>query len=385
MANVLTDLAADAYKAADVVSRELVGFASSVTMNSDTSERLAVGQVCRSPFAPDATATNISPSMTIPEGTDQTISNKTLSISKQRAVQIPWTGEDMKFVNQGAGFETVYGGQIAQAMRTLANEVESDIADAIGIAGSRAAGTAGTTPFGSNFNTVAETRQILVDNGCPMSEVTLVIDTLAGTKLRNLAQLQKANENGSDAMLRQGVLLDLQGMAIKESGNVYSHTAGTGASATTDNAGYSIGDTVITLASAGTGTILEGDVITFAGDSNQYVVASGDADVSNGGTITLQEPGLRQAIAASTTAITVVAASTRNAAFTRSAVELAMRAPAVPDGGDAADDAMLIQDPRSGLIFEIRSYKGYRKAMFEVAACWGQTVWKDEHVALLLG
>ena len=41
MANVLTNLAADLYKAADVVGRELVGFIPASTINADGSERVA--------------------------------------------------------------------------------------------------------------------------------------------------------------------------------------------------------------------------------------------------------------------------------------------------------------------------------------------------------
>ncbi len=72
MANVLTDLAADIYKAADTVGRELTGAASSVLINADGSERVAKGDVVRSHFTRQATAVNATPSMTIPEGTDQT-------------------------------------------------------------------------------------------------------------------------------------------------------------------------------------------------------------------------------------------------------------------------------------------------------------------------
>jgi hypothetical protein len=125
-------------------------------------------------------------------------------------------------------------------------------------------------------------------------------------------------------------------------------------------------------------------VITFAGDTNKYVVASGDSDVSNGGTITLAAPGLRKAIPAAATAITVIAATTRNMAFARSALAVATRAPALPEGGDSASDRMIITDPVSGLSFEISLYKQYRQIQYEIALAWGVAMVKSEHTALLL-
>jgi len=380
MANVLTDLAADIYKAADIVGRELVGFIPATTINSG-SERVAKGDTVRASFTRTATAGDISESMTIPEGTDQTIDTKTMTISKARAVQIPWTGEDQRHVNNGIGFETIYGDQIKQAMRTLCNEIESDLATTAYQNASRAFGTAGTTPFGSNFNEVAEVRQILADNGMPTNDgqTSLVLNTLAGTNLRQLAQLQKANEAGGVDLLRQGVLLDLQGLGIRESAQVKAHTKGTGSGYLVNDASSAIGDSVI-AADTGSGTILAGDVITINGDTNKYVVNSALA----GGSFTLGTPGLLAA-AANDAAITVGNSYTANVAFHRSAMELAMRAPAVPAGGDSADDAMLVQDPHSGLVFEIRVYRGYRKTMIEVAAAWGYKAWKPDAIAVLMG
>lgn len=380
MPNVLTDLAADLYKAADIVGRELTGVVSSATINGNSSERVALNDVVRAHFTRTATAVNNSPSMTIPEGTDQTVDNKTLSITKSRGVQIPWTGEEMRSVNNGAGFETIYGDQIRQAMRTLANEIEVDLATAAYLGASRAVGTAGTTPFASNFDTVAEARQILVDNGAPMNDVTMVLNTAAGTRLRNLASLQRANEAGGTDLLRNGVLLDLQGIMLKESAGIGLPAVGTGSGYLVNNAGgYAIGATAITV-DTGTGTIVAGDIVTFAGDTNRYVVASALA----ANVVTLAAPGLRKA-AADNAAITVTAASTRNVVFHRNALELAIRPPAMPQGGDAAVDAITVQDPYSGLVFEVRAYKGFQKAMFNVSAAWGWKLWKPEFAAVLLG
>lgn len=379
MANVLTDLAADIYVAADTVGRELTGATSSVLINANGADRAAVGDTVRSHVTNQATAVNVAPSMTIPEGTDQTVGNKTMSITKSRAVQIPWTGEDMKHVNNGSGFETIYGDQLRQAMRTLTNEIEGDVLTEAYQNASRAVGTAGTTPFASDFNLIADARQVLVDNGTPMDGMsTMVLNTLAGTNLRKLAQLQKANEAGNEVLLRTGALLDLQGLMLKESAGVQVHTKGTGASYVT-NGTFSVGDTAIDI-DGGTGTIVAGDVITFNGDSNKYVVEK----AFSGGTVTIAAPGLRAALADGV-AVTVADSYTGNVAFHRNALELAMRAPAVPEGGDAAVDAMVVQDPFSGLVFEIRAYKGYKKAMFEVAAAWGQKAWKPDFIANILG
>lgn len=380
MANILTNLAADIYKSADVVGRELVGAIPSATVNAGT-EGAAVGQTVRSHFTRTVTATDISPSMTTPEGVDQTIDNKTMTLTKQRGVAIPWTGEDIKLVSGGAGFETIYGQQIQQAMRALVNEAESDLCAEIYKNASRAFGVAGTTPFGSDFAAVAELRQILVDNGMPDDrQASLIINTLAGTKLRNLAQLQKANEAGSDSLLRQGTLLDLQGLMFKESAQIKAHTKGTGTGYLVNDAALTAGKTTI-AADTGTGTIKAGDIVTFAGDTaNKYVVNSDLA----GGSFTIGATGARVAIA-DNAAITIGNSYAANMAFHRSAAEIAFRAPASPFGGDAAVDVMTVQDPYSGLVFEISVYKGFKKAMIYVSAVWGVKAWKPEHIALLLG
>ena len=381
MANVLTNLAADIYVAADVVGRELTGFIPAATINANGSERVAKGDTVRAAFTRAASVVDVSEAMTIPEGTDQTVDNKTLSISNSRAVQIPYTGEDIRHLNNGVGFETVYGDQIAQAMRALVNEMEADLAAEAYKNASRAFGTAGTTPFASNFSEVAEIRQILVDNGMPSNDgqASLVLNTVAGTNLRQLTQLQKVNEAGGADLLRQGTLLELQGLALRESAQVQAHTKGTGASYLLNDASSAIGDTSI-AADGGTGTILAGDVVTFNGDTNKYVVNTALA----GGSLAIGAPGLRVALA-DDAAITVGNSYTANVAFHRRALEIAMRAPAVPEGGDAADDALTVQDPFSGLVFEIRVYRGYRKTMIEVAAAWGVKAWKPDFIALLMG
>lgn len=381
MPNVITNLIPDLYSALDVVSRELVGFIPAVTRDS-TADRAAVGQSVRSFVAPASTASDITPAVVPPDDGDQAIGNVPILITKARRVPVRWNGEQsLGLNNNGPGVLNVRANQFAQAMRTLVNEMEADLG-ALHASSSRAYGTAGTTPFATTLADPANARRILSDNGQWTGDMHLVIDTAAGANMRTLTQLTKANENGGDQILRQGVLMDIHGFAIRESAGVKQSVAvGTGASYTTDTAGYAVGATAITLIT-GTGTVVAGDVVTFAGDSNKYVVASG---VAAPGVITLAAPGLRKAIPTSATALSITAAATRNLAFARSSIVLATRAPALPDNGDLAIDRTSITDDRSGITFEIAAYAQYRQMQYEICAAWGVKAIKPEGMAILLG
>ena len=378
MANTLTNLTPDLYEALDTVSRELVGFIPSVTLDANA-ERAAKGQTIRSAVAPASTAADITPAQTAPDTGDQTITNKTISISKSRGVPVRWNGEEQRGLNaNGPGYNNILRDQFAQAMRTLCNEVESDLADLYS-SSSRAYGTAGTTPFGTagNFSDASEALRILKDNGSPLTGNQLVVSSAAGAKMLGLQS--RYDVQGNDSLLRQGVLLSTAGMDIRESAQVNSHTQGTGTSYLVNDASLAVGDTVI-AADTGSGTIVAGDVVTFAGDSNKYLVTS----ALSGGSFTIAAPGLKTAVA-DNSAITVGGDYTANIAFNRSAIVLVTRAPARPIEGDLAEDVMIMTDPRSGISFEVSMYKEYRQVHFEVALAWGVSAIKPEHMAVLLG
>lgn len=380
MANTLTSLIPSLYESLDIISRELVGAIPCVTRDSMV-ERAAVGQLVTSFVTPTATATNITPGVIPPNDGDQTIGNVQLSITKARRVPFRWNGEETLGVNSGAGASAIRNAQMTQAIRTLVNEMEVDVVTAARVGASRAYGTPGTTPFASTLGDPAQVRKILDDNGAPMGDRCMVIDTTAGAAIRTLAQLTKANEAGSILTRSEGQLLDIHGFSLHESAAVGVVTKGTGASYTSNTAGYAVGATDITLIT-GTGTVLAGDIVTFAGDTNKYVVAVGTAAP---GVISLAAPGLRVALAASAVAMTIGNNFTSNLAFSGSSIILATRTPALPDGGDSAVDRQMITDPRSGISFEVAMYAQYRQMQYEVSACWGVKGIKAQHGAILLG
>lgn len=388
MANTLTNLIPDIYAALDVVSRELVGFIPAVARDSRV-DRVAINQNVRIPISPaNAAGGNITPAMSLPSAADQTIAPTTLTITKQRFFPFSWSGEEQSAVNSGVGFLSLKQAQIAQAIRAAVNEIEADIATAAYKNASRAYGTAGAAPFGTagDYSDAAQVRKILADNGAPLSELSLVLNTAAGANIRaKQAQNYMAGDNN---LLRNGVLFDINGLALRESAQVPTVTAGTMSSATSSSAAFTVGQTVIPLATAGTGVVAAGDIVTFANDTNKYVVvavAFAGANPASGDTITLAAPGLRIAQGVATRTITVTATAARNVAFSRNAILLATRLPTMPAEGDLATDRMTVTDPLSGISFEFAVYPGYRMNVYHVAACWGVSVIKPEHAAILLG
>ena len=384
--NNITALVPDIYEALDVVSRELTGLIPAVTMNASATTA-GVGQNIRVDVEPAGNVADITPAMTIPDPTGQTSGSTDIVITKSRAANFGFIGDDQLKLNSGAGYMSVRAQKIAQAIRSVVNEVESDLAG-LQATFSRAVGVAGTTPFGTanDYTGASLARKILKDNGGDI-DPQLVIDTTAGANM--IGKQSAVNAAGTDSLLRQGVLLDVAGMPLRESAQILTPAVGAMAGGKTNNAGYAIGATSFGLQNAtGTGSLVAGDVITFAGDTNQYVVTSAvfaGANPATGDVVTIGANGLRKAIGAANVAITVVAAAARNMCFSRSALVLAARAPARPSEGDNATDVIVITDPRSGMSMEFAMYKGYRKVRYEVGLAWGVKNIKPEHTALLLG
>lgn len=380
--NTLTGLIPTLFAARDIVSRELTGLIPSVTIDA-SSARAAKDQIVRVHVVPPMTAIDITPAMTPPTPNGVVIGSVDMSITKMRGVQVPWSGEEQQSVTEnGPGIDNIVRDEVAQAMRTLTNEVESDLAN-LYVNTSRSLAPAGGAPFtlAQGLADSAKIRQILDDNGAPAFDRSLVVNTTAGANLRTQTQLTKANEAATDVTLRRGILLDVHGFAIRESAQIKTPASGTGAAYTTNTAGYAIGATSITLIT-GTGTILAGDRVTIGSDPNIYVVKTG---IAAPGAIVLNEPGLRVAIPTSATAVTVQTARALNMAFVRSSMILLARAPYLPGGRDSASDRTMITDPNTGISFEVARYDGYHAHFLEISLSWGVKGIKAEHAAILQG
>lgn len=344
MANVFTAVLPILYGAARVVPRELVGLLGAV--NRDFNDKgVAKGDVVRIGVSPVATVSAFTAAQTFTAGTDRTPTAKTLTLSQENVSSWNMTAEEERSLENSGIAQDILAQTVQQHIRAHCNAIETYAWGVARVAASRSTGTAGTDPFATDQKPLADALKILLDNGASKMDLSAVINTVAGANLRKVSNLFKVNEAGTDPLLREGVLGNLYSFNIRESAAVTTVAVGTGAAYTTTAAGFAVGTTSLPLIT-GTGTVLAGDTVTFAGDSNKYVVTTG---VAAPGTIVIAEPGLLVAMSAATKAMTIGSIATQNLCLAKNAVAVVARPGLQPFSADI--DQTVISDPVSGLSF----------------------------------
>jgi hypothetical protein len=215
----------------------------------------------------------------------------------------------------------------------------------------------------------------LFNNKVPMSDPTklhLMIDGNAEDKFLQLSafsQHQGAGDSGVSTQMR-GTLGTKFGLEIFANQNVKTHTKGTASTGTlaiNNASGYQRGYTQINLdAGTVTGTLVTGDMLAIAGDSQQYVVtntvtASGNA--LNGVQI---DPPLAQDVADNAVVTATLVNGVRNLAFHRDAFALAM-APLPDFYNGQGVQVFTATDPVSGLAVRARTWVDGNNSKYFVA------------------
>jgi hypothetical protein len=374
LANTLTSLAPTLFSAAKEVANEPSGMIGAINMDFDN-KGVAKGDTVTVDVAPTRAASDFTPAATTSTGTDATASSIAVTIGKSRKVSWHLTGEQQRSLENGGINQDWVSQLVKQGMRTLRNEAEIDAVVAGKEGASRAYGTAGTTPFASDLSAMTNARKILQDNGAPLADLQFICDTSAGLNLRNLGVLQNAYQAGSDEERRSGRFLPQMGFSIRESAGITTHTKGTGASYLLNGA-LAVGDTTITV-DTGSGTILAGDVVTFAGTSDKYVVNTALAST----TFAIGKPGSR-AIEADNDAVTVGNNYVPNLAFERSAIVGIVRPPLIP--ANPTIQQMLISD-QFGMTYLMLDIAQYGQRSWELHLAWGFKAVNGEFIATVLG
>lgn len=184
---------------------------------------------------------------------------------------------------------------------------------------------------------IAALDKVLNLNKAPQGNRSLVLDPTTKAKYIVLDAILHAEKSGSTEALRNasmGQVLSFQGYMDQ---NIASHTKGTLAASTgaLAIASADAGDTTVTIAAtACSGTLKKGDIITIADIAGSYVVTADATAASNSIEVDIY-PGLAAAV--SSKAVTVKASHVANLAFHKNAFALVTRPLEIPMGAAKAE------------------------------------------------
>lgn len=376
MANTYTNILPVLTAAAQTVSREAIGFVRAVTVDA-SDQGAALGQTVNIPKMPAAAAGAWAPSLAPTLG-DTTATGVQLALSTAREVKWHVTAEQARAMDSGsANAMTIYERQASQAFRTLANEVDAALALVCKLASSRAIGTAGTTPFGTNLEDFAGLARILNDNGAPATGRRLICSPAAWMEIQErFASITQTV--GRDAF--EGGVPPIAGITPILSNNAAAHTAGTGAAYLGNKtATQAVGDTTIVL-DTGSGTIIAGDIILAGTGGRMYVVKTALA----AGSLVINDPGVRVVIP-NNAVFTRQAAYTPNLCLTPDAVYAVVRAPEQPAQLPNGWMSTTVVDAASGIPFGILAIPGDGVIHYSARILYGAVAVESAHIATLMG
>jgi hypothetical protein len=352
-------------------------------LNRDfANEAAKKGDTINVPIPAIKTAKAVTPSVTMASADATTITSVPIVLSNWYHTDFELTDKEQMEVENTSLFPM----QAQEAINGLIRQVDQDILalykKVYGVAG-----VAGTTPFASTVTEATAARKILNIQLAPPSAIDrhLVIDPEAEASALNLRAFTDASFTGDASAIQDGNLIRRFGFNWFLDQNIPTHTAGVpGGTITVNGAHATTGVTTVSVANSAAGTLLEGDIITFAGDTQTYTVGA-DVTWSGAGNqnVTIS-PGLQIALAGSN-AITLTATHTVNLAFHRNAFAMASRPLQQIDQSELGVQSMSQPEPETGLVLRLRIQAGEFLVKYTYDILYGVACIRPEFAVRLMG
>tara|TARA_R100001460_G_scaffold27881_11_gene55953 strand:+ start:1598 stop:2725 length:1128 start_codon:yes stop_codon:yes gene_type:complete len=328
------------------------------------------------PIPSAVTVADVAPGATPPSTADQTPGTVAIALDRWKEAAFHLNDKEMTEISERAGYLPMVA---SEAIRALANEVDTYV---LGLTSKffGNAGTAGTTPFASTVGALTGVRKELNNQLAPMDNRFLVMNPDAEANALGLRAFHDASFGVGAQAIMDGQITQRMGFNMVMNQNVQTHTAGTGSSYLVNNgSGLAVGAKTAAV-DGGSGTVLTGDLIKFAGHDQSYVVTSATA----GGTVTEInfEPGLVATVADNAT-VTITGTHVLNAAFHRDAIALVSK----PLSGSSHPGSVFetAVDPVSGLALRLEVSREHKRDRFSYDILYGAEVIRRELGARMLG
>lgn len=260
--------------------------------------------------------------------------------------------------------------QAAEAVKSLANTIDNFLWGFYNRFYSYT-GTAGTTPFSSDFSDYLTARKLANTELMPPTDRRMLIDEAAEANVLGLRGAQDASFRGSTGGIIRGEMGELLGADWAMTQNVPTHTVTGAGTVVVNDAGVEVGDTTLTWDGGGTAPAI-GDVFTVAGDTQTYVVESSTA------TVITMHPAAKVAWA-DDAAVTFKGTGPQNLLLHRDAIAFAM-APLQETAmtAEQRENEATAIDAESGLVLRLTKRDGYYQTTWSFDALYGANVVRRE-------
>lgn len=241
-------------------------------------------------------------------------------------------------------------------------------------------GAAGTTPFASDTDEATGTRKVLNNQLAPLDNRRFVIDPDAEANALNLRAFQDMSFSGSAQAIVEGKINRKLGFDWFMDQQVPTHTAGDVAGTLVSDGVSALGASAVTFDGGTSGQYNEGDIVSFAGHSQTYVITADTA--YNAGSLPIAP--VLQAAVADGEAITLVADHVVNLGFHRDSFAFASR-PLQDSAQGLGNIIQTATDPNSGLSLRLEISRQHKQTQFSYDMLFGAALVRRELACRCLG
>lgn len=332
---------------------------------SYSNEAQEIGDTITVPIPSAITAQDVVPGATPPSTADVAPTKVDIKLDKWKEAPFYLTDKDEREATRG-----IIPMEASEAIKSLAKKVNADLfGEYLGVYGY--VGTAGTTPFASDYTTGTAARKILLLQESDMEELRMVLDPDAEEKAINLSKFADSGFAGENGVISRGVIGLKLGFDWFMDQQVPTHTKGDLLAAPLVNdAARAIGETTVDIDKATlTGSVVVGDIFTVAGDTQTYVVTKAATASSNAIVGMEYLPGAKVAWA-DDAIITFKATHVVNLAFHRDAFALATR-PLASGTQGLGSIIRSLTDPASGLTLRLEVSREHKRTRYSFDILYG--------------
>jgi hypothetical protein len=347
------------------------------------------GDVVNVTVASAATVADVAPSAAPVQGADSTPVKVPITLDQ-------WKKSDMYITDKEVGMITsgIIPAQMAECIKALANYVNSYFYSlywqSYGMVG-----TPGTIAF--NAGTTADAiaaRKLLNKQLAPFDPRVGILDVEAEAKALAVDAIVRADARGSGEALTTGFIAKTMGISWFMDQLVARHVSTPlSAGAATVNGAHAVNagstdngrtGTVSIAKATNPSNLVKGDILTFAGDTQQYSVQA-DVTLAVGNTTVTIAPALKTAKAGAE-AVTLAASHTVNPVFHRDALSYASRPLGTLQlGGASQGDFFSVADEQTGVVLRAELVRQNKQTLLQFDILFGGKMTRPELFVRLAG